>query len=146
MRSIWEHVNFMTNLNESRSAWKYLMRGLERGGSRCGNAFVCGARPRININWMTRYPLLCSATLWFSSVGWVAVTRLSHRVAIDQRRAERKLLAEKFYHRTWRDRDDQDGCLNYHWPEKLDLCNYAHPEINCTNAVLAQFSQHLSCF
>ena len=36
-------------------------------------------------------------------------------------RAERKLLAEKFYHRTWRDPDDQDGRLNYHWPEKLDL-------------------------
>ena len=33
--------------------------------------------------------------------------------------------------RTWMDPDDQDGRLNYHWPEKLDLSHYAHPDINC---------------
>ena len=38
---------------------------------------------------------------------------------------ERKLLAEKFYHRVEVDHDDQDGGENFHWPEekKRKSCN-----------------------
>ena len=113
---------------------KYVRKGLRRGDWLCGNTFVWG--PRININWMTRYPLRCAIpnnTMQYHTIskntihcritGWQDCTVACSSVDSGNRaeswggnRSERgrdclrKLLAEKFYHQkgsTW--------WLGYRW-------------------------------